>query len=34
MPAVISFDTSIDITDEVVTRINADKPAVEAPAAE
>lgn len=34
MPAVISFDPSIDITDEVVKRINADKPAVEAPAAE
>jgi Skp family chaperone for outer membrane proteins len=33
MPAVISFDTSIDITEEVVKRINADKPAEEAAAA-
>ena len=34
MPAVISFDASIDITEEVVKRINADKPADEVPAAE
>ena len=35
MPTVISFDESIDITDEVVERINASKPVVEpTPAAE
>jgi outer membrane protein len=34
MPAVISFDASIDITEEVVKRINAEKPADEVPAAE
>jgi Skp family chaperone for outer membrane proteins len=34
MPAVISFDASIDITEEVVKRINSEKPADEVPAAE
>ncbi len=33
MPTVISFDDSIDITEEVVTRINAAKPDEAAPAA-